>query len=69
MVEKHNAGAMEPAMAGTLSRAIGSLMDKLGDQLTNFVTNPMQEEHRQIAGQLSKEEKLAVSVLNKVART
>ena len=68
LVEKHNVGTTEPAQAGTLSRAIGNLVDKLGENLAEFVTNPMQGPHRELAKQLSDEERLAVAVLNKVAR-
>lgn len=68
LVEKHQIGSMDPAQAGTFSRAIGNLMQKLGGSFTDFINNPMLEQHRDVARQLSEEEKMAVGVLNKVAR-
>ncbi len=55
--------------AGELAGGISGLQNRLGAQLQPFILNPNQEGFRPYLAELSPEEKQAVRVLNRVAKT
>ena len=67
--KKFKIGAKALEQAGDLSAAIAGLQKRLAGELQAFIMNPNQEGYRPYLSGLSPEEKQAVMVLNRVAKT
>ncbi len=67
--KKFQIGADRIEQAGELASGISGLQKRLAAQLQPFIMNPSQEGFRPYLAELSPEEKQAVRVLNRVAKT